>query len=441
MPSTRPLLLARAFYFCYFGAVGCYVPFINLYFRSIGLSGAAIGTLAALPPLILLAAGPLWGAAGDRFRIHRFLLPMAALGPIVPVLLMTRTENFAALLALVAWAALFVAPIVPLIDSAVLDLLPGTALSYGKVRVWGSLGFSAVTWLVGLLLERAGLHWLFYAYALMLGLSGLLAFGLPARRQAWRVSFRASLRQLLSNRALSLFLIGSFLIGAALQAAYSFYPLYLESLGGSTAWIGLGSALAAITETPVVFFSAVLFGWIGVRGSVLLSCVMFALRWAILALVPAPVPVLLTNAMHGLTFAPFLVGSIAYVERHTPPGLSATAQGLLTAASFGLGAAAGALGGGYLYDRLGPGVLEQLRKKNPVTDKGHRKAKHFQWLTEDIGNPALAQHMYATIGFMRAAPDWKSFMAHFKRAFPKKGENLSLALAAPTSSSALARPS
>ncbi len=357
MLPRQPLVLARAFYFFYFAAVGCYVPFINLYFLSIGLNGAAIGALAALPPLILLAAGPLWGAVGDRFRIHRFLLPIAAIGPIVPVLLMTRTESFAALLVLVAWAALFVAPIVPLIDSAVLDLLPGTALSYGKVRVWGSLGFSAATWLMGLVLNRAGLHWLFYAYALMLGLSGLLAFGLPARRQSWQVSFRASLRQLLRNRALSLFLIGSFLIGATLQAAYSFYPLYLLSLGGNPAWVGLGSALAAITETPVVFFSAVLFSWIGVRGSVLLSYVMFAARWAILALVPAPVPALLTNAMHGVTFAPFLVGSIAYVERHTPPGLSATAQGLLTASAFGLGAAAGALGGGYLYDRLGPAGL------------------------------------------------------------------------------------
>lgn len=88
-----------------------------------------------------------------------------------------------------------------------------------------------------------------------------------------------------------------------------------------------------------------------------------------------------------------------------------------------------------IYDRLGPGVLEELRKKNPVNEKGQRKAKHFQWLTEDIGNPALAQHMYATIGFMRAAPDWRTFMASFARAFPKKGENLSLALAEPTSPS------
>ena len=81
-----------------------------------------------------------------------------------------------------------------------------------------------------------------------------------------------------------------------------------------------------------------------------------------------------------------------------------------------------------IYDRLGPGVLEELQRRNPIDTNGRRKHKHFQWLTEDIGNPALAQHMYATIGFMGASESWDQFKATFYRAFPKRGENLGLAL-------------
>lgn len=81
-----------------------------------------------------------------------------------------------------------------------------------------------------------------------------------------------------------------------------------------------------------------------------------------------------------------------------------------------------------IYDRLGPGVLEELQRKNPSNGHGRRKARHTQWLTEDIGHPALAQHMYATIGTMRAHNDWNSFLKFFRRAYPKKGENLALAL-------------
>ena len=81
-----------------------------------------------------------------------------------------------------------------------------------------------------------------------------------------------------------------------------------------------------------------------------------------------------------------------------------------------------------IYDRLGQGVLEELQRRNPSDGHGRRKAKHFQWLTEDIGNPALAQHMYATIGAMRAHDDWEHFKAFFYRAYPKKGDNRALAL-------------
>lgn len=79
-----------------------------------------------------------------------------------------------------------------------------------------------------------------------------------------------------------------------------------------------------------------------------------------------------------------------------------------------------------IYERLGHGVLAELERKNPSDGKGQRKSKHHQWLTADIGNPALAQHMYALIGFMRAEDDWETFKARFSRAYPKKGDTLPL---------------
>jgi hypothetical protein len=81
-----------------------------------------------------------------------------------------------------------------------------------------------------------------------------------------------------------------------------------------------------------------------------------------------------------------------------------------------------------IYERLGHGVLAELERKNPSDGKGQRKFKHHQWLTDEIGNPALAQHMYALIGFMRAEDDWEMFKHRFGRAYPKKGDTLPLIL-------------
>lgn len=81
-----------------------------------------------------------------------------------------------------------------------------------------------------------------------------------------------------------------------------------------------------------------------------------------------------------------------------------------------------------VYDRLAPGIVEELERKNPKNSKGNRKVKHHQFLTEQIGHPALAQHLYAVVGFMRASNDWNSFKRSLNQAFPKKGTTLELQL-------------
>ena len=56
-----------------------------------------------------------------------------------------------------------------------------------------------------------------------------------------------------------------------------------------------------------------------------------------------------------------------------------------------------------VYDRLAPGVLDELKRKNPKDEKGHRKHKLFQWLTDDIGHPKLREHLVAVITLMKAS--------------------------------------
>ena len=79
-----------------------------------------------------------------------------------------------------------------------------------------------------------------------------------------------------------------------------------------------------------------------------------------------------------------------------------------------------------VYERLAPGILEELQRMNPAKDDGGRARKHHQHLTEDIGHPALAQHLHAVIGLMRASGTWEQFKAMLDRAFPKKGTQMAL---------------
>jgi hypothetical protein len=81
-----------------------------------------------------------------------------------------------------------------------------------------------------------------------------------------------------------------------------------------------------------------------------------------------------------------------------------------------------------VYERLAPGILKELQARNPVTETGHRRHRHHQWLTHDIGHPALSQHLYATVALMKASKDWHSFMMLIDRALPKKSGQIPLLL-------------
>jgi hypothetical protein len=78
-----------------------------------------------------------------------------------------------------------------------------------------------------------------------------------------------------------------------------------------------------------------------------------------------------------------------------------------------------------VYDRLFPGLTEELRNRNPVVEDqdGNRRRlnKHHQFLSDDLGRQQLISHLDFLINFMRAFPDWRRFTRALDRTKPKVG--------------------
>lgn len=83
-----------------------------------------------------------------------------------------------------------------------------------------------------------------------------------------------------------------------------------------------------------------------------------------------------------------------------------------------------------VYERIGPGLLQELERKSPKNEKGQRSTRFHQWLTEDIGDPLLAQHIHALLMFQRLAIangyGWHRFVQMVDQVLPKRGANLLL---------------
>ena len=80
----------------------------------------------------------------------------------------------------------------------------------------------------------------------------------------------------------------------------------------------------------------------------------------------------------------------------------------------------------FVYERLAPGVLNELKRINPTLTSGARQHKHHQWFTPDVGHPKLKEHLAGVIMLMKAAPNWTRFYASINRAAPKLNATIPL---------------
>src|SRR5436190_479351 len=153
------------FYFFYFAAGAGLFPYFALYYQSLGLSGAEIGLLAGLAPLITLIGAPFWTGIADASHRHRLIMSLTLLGVIVTTLIIPALHSFALLLPFILLYSFVSAPIPSLGDSATMATLGEERAQYGRVRLGGTIGWGIMAYVAGILIDRNGIVWAFWIFA------------------------------------------------------------------------------------------------------------------------------------------------------------------------------------------------------------------------------------------------------------------------------------
>ena len=358
-PTGRGLGSVKAVYFLYYAAYGIFITYINLYYQSIGLSGTQIGLINTLAPLVGIFSGTLWGMVNDRFGRIRLLLLLTSTGTILSVLGLSRAQTFLSIMPLAGLYSLFTSPIPPLLDNINLSILGGRREHYGRQRIFGSVGYILTTWGFGLILQRIGLPYLFVSCALFMLLLCLALTWLPNQPVNWTQSLRRGLTALFRQPDWIFFSASVFLLWMASSGMYNFLGIYLKSMGGTDSLVGMSSSLSAITETPVMLFSAFLVGKFGSKRLLYVAFFLYSVRMLFYGLMPSAVWALPIALMHGSTFGFFWIASVTHVNSLAPDNLKATSQGLFWT-TMNLANVVGSPISGVLYDRIGPSALFKL---------------------------------------------------------------------------------
>ncbi len=345
---------ARALYFTYFAALAAVLPFLSLYYESAGLTASQIGVLASLMPLMMLIGAPLWAEFGDATGRYRLVLT-AALGLSIAFALgLSLAGSFLPLALLVALFAFSIAPVMPLVDHAVLEALGDKSHLYGRQRIWGAYGWGPAAPAIGWVTDRFGIDWMFVFYAAVMALALVVARRIPLATDGVRRRFGSGIGTMVRDVRWLAFLFAAFVGGISLSVTLNFLPLYMRAIGADRTLVGLGITVATVSELPILAFAGTLLVRLGARRILIASLLAYALRLALYPLITVPGWILAVQLLHGPTFGAMWIAGVAYAKRLAPTGAGAAAQGLFTGVAMGLSGFVGGLYGGFTYQWLGP---------------------------------------------------------------------------------------
>lgn len=348
--------LAKLFYFLFFSAAVCLLPFLSLHYQGLGLSGREIGFLIGIVPLVSMVGSSAWSMLSDATGRHRLLFLAAIGGTWLGVFGMSRADSFVTLIPLVLVYAFCSAPIIPLVDNSVLEMVrSGEQGDYGHARVWGAYGWAVGGAVAGILIERSGIQWAFYLYLGLMVLLLLTAVRLPMNvTSAAGGTFWSGLSTFLRDRTWLVFLGAASVVGVGIAIFLNYLFPYAETLGISRGVMGFSLTVATLSEIPFFLYSKRLIQRWGSPLLLAAALLFVALRAFAYVGMTTSWQMLLISLLHGPTFTLMWVAGVAYADRLAAPGLGATAQGLFGGVTMGGGVALGAFIGGFIYDGIGP---------------------------------------------------------------------------------------
>jgi PPP family 3-phenylpropionic acid transporter len=352
MTSDNNRLAIGAQYFIYFGVLGVFLPYFNLYCYRIGFSGWEIGVLSAVRSVVLVLFPLLWGALADRLKLRKPIYILCNVISTVIWIALLFTTDFTLMLLIMICYAVFYAPIISFLEAFTMDVLGGEKKSYGRLRAWGSISFIAVVLVLGKLIEVVGIE---IIVVLILGgsaLMSLISTGVPrlVSRPGKRIVHG---RVRFTDPRLVLFLTCAFLMLVSHGAYYGFFSIHLENLGYSSAFIGICWALASGAEITVMIQSERIFNRFPLERVLIFSFLAAAARWLVLFWVDSGALILLSQGLHALTYGCFHMASILYIDRMAPEDAKTLGQAVNNALTYGLGLMVGFFLNGYLYEITG----------------------------------------------------------------------------------------
>jgi MFS transporter, PPP family, 3-phenylpropionic acid transporter len=392
MPDSRKQLLPfAAMSAAYFAHIGFFNPYLPLWLKDMGLGLLAISVLTSVQAATRLFAPYAWGALSDRTGERIKLLRLGAVVAFASACLLWLDWGPVGLGLVLLVMFTHTSSMMPMSEAAMAHLVSQgggfDTKRYGRVRLWGSLGFLVTVFVAGAWFQAFGMQHFPGWTVFSLGAVLLSAYWLPDLKEAVHADHvHLPVGPVLRQKPVRWFFAAAFFHVLSHIGIYVFFSLYLDALGYSKTMIGVFWAVSVAVEI-VWFFTQSrwlprlpLTAWLVACSAAMVLRMALTTLWADVLWV-----LLLAQAIHALTFAAHHTACIALLSHHFPGRLRGRGQALYTVIAYGFPGVLGGLLGGVLSERWG---LQSVFAASVLTSLVATAAAYKVWRLQHPRNAA-----------------------------------------------------
>lgn len=298
-------------YFLFYFCLGGSFLYFSSFFNSIGISGRMSGVIFSVGSLLTMVWQPFVGFVSDRSKkTKEILIILMGMTALILIILGLNPSPMFAFPAFVIYS-LSIFGFMPLLDSVAIH----TSYPFGRVRLWGSIGFSVGAFVSGKFIESLGQESFLFLISGVAVITGVALMTL--KNNPVKEGERANLSDvwnLAKNKNYIIFIVFTILVLGTMNSHNTFFSLYFNKIGGSTGFFGTAIFLMAMSEVP---FMGLVSKWVERFGSkkiLLLAGSILVFRWGIYYFVPSPQVVTFSFFLQGASIGVFFAVAATHIK-------------------------------------------------------------------------------------------------------------------------------
>lgn len=333
------------------------MPYLSIYLDKIGLTSHEIGLVTAAIMAVRIVSPYVWGWWSDLSQDQMKVIRAGACFAFLVWLGLWRSEVISVwlLAVLLGLFSFFWNAVLPQFEAVTLSFLQDKTHLYGRIRLWGSLGFIGSAVGIGYVLQHTSALFLIPILLGLLAIVWLMSYFVPKPAVASHHQQPLdSIIGILKKPEVRIFLIIAVLVQFSHGPYYTFYSLYLLEHGHSKSLVGWLWSLGVFSEIILFWFTSPLLQSYTWKRLLIATLSLGVLRWQLIAWGVEDMGVLLlAQFLHAVSFGLFHLLAMDFIQRHFKGRSQGRGQALYGGMGFGLGGTLGSWASGVCWQTFG----------------------------------------------------------------------------------------